>query len=522
MEHLRKALLFCNLLLIVNAYSNTVNVTNFGAIPNNLSFDYSDSIQSAINCLANGDILQIPAGNYTLSKQLYLNGKSNVVIIAQGAIMYLTQNVTPWTFPNGAPPLRSAICLYASTNVTISGLSIIGNFSTGIPNAQHSIPQVEGILVYYYSSGCKVLNCTVNNVNGDGIHFYHCCDNGIAENNYVAHTDLDGILFHSASNNGRISNNTINNTFIAIEVEGRIDSTDQQLRPCSNYTISNNIIDGTFDKGILIDWSHNVNIICNSFSNAKCIHFIGCSNSSVCNNIMNNCRYGVIAWKEKDTFSNQVHCSDLLVSNNSFLQSASLPDTWLPVSAHFYFKDASNITIINNTINIYDYTSKNIAIQTNEADNVVVRNNAISNYKYCILLGSNTLLEGNNLSCIAWNSPILLDTTPPALSNISIVNNCFEHGNGSITLGGNTMKSASNIIINNNRFKSQEGLYPIFVYRNITGCMISGNIFEESTKQAVYVDINQTITSLSVINNIAPGGFGWNGKNVYEFGNITQ
>ena len=136
-------LLTVNLINVPVSYAATINITSYGATPND-GTDDTVAIQNAINAASPGDTVYIPNGTFNVTN--VINAKSNVNIQGQsqsGAIL---------KFTGGSA--RSAIILCnGKSNITISALTIDGNNSPH-PNA--------GIRAEN-SSYITVKNCTIKN-----------------------------------------------------------------------------------------------------------------------------------------------------------------------------------------------------------------------------------------------------------------------------------------------------------------------------------------------------------------------
>lgn len=133
-----------------------------------------------------------------------------------------------------------------------------------------------------------------------GIHII--CDNNNSQKSYtnsprffdiyknkIKNTRYNGILIHALCSNFNVYNNTVDSAqCIGIEVEGRLgNNKNTSVYPCKNGNIYNNNITNCGDWGILLIWSHNINVyknICKN--NIGCFLSIGCTNTSIYQNFL--------------------------------------------------------------------------------------------------------------------------------------------------------------------------------------------------------------------------------------------
>lgn len=363
-----------------------------------------------------------------------------------------------------------------------------------------------------------MINCSITNVGGDGIHLYDNCDYAAVSNNYVAQTGLDGILIQGRAKNGTITNNKVCNTFLGIEIEGRFGSAtnNPDVQPCSSMVITGNIIESANNQAILANWSSFIIVNNNSIQGGQGVHFIGCTYSEASNNNFYNSLFGVII--DPESYIPIPISSYITVANNMFYQLTSNTNNprW---PGAFSIKNASNIILDKNMlVTTIGQGGIGIYSATSNVD-VVLSNNTVKYYGPSVAIGSNSRIEGNFLLSKYFTAPIFLPSDEDIV-NLTINNNDFYGGNGTLSFLGTSSRTASGIVISNNRFNSWDGNYAIFIYQKMQDCIISNNLFKDASKISIWVDQNQTLSNVVASGNIAKGGANFNGKQYVNVGNI--
>jgi hypothetical protein len=215
---------------------STVNVTNYGAVPNDGRDDRS-AIIAAMNASAPGDTIYFPAGTYNVSSDIFLKGGGRVYRGAPGDgstklvgvdgnhIFHVQEDNTridSFTF-DGEPVMIDQNQGKRVSNVVVNnnvmyvhgtGANVYGiTFTTGVNNSTFSNNRIEnapmGIYGYYWT------NLTINNnefVNDNqGMHLDTLADNTssglLIEQNYFSGIRRMGIEYQGAGINSIIQDN---------------------------------------------------------------------------------------------------------------------------------------------------------------------------------------------------------------------------------------------------------------------------------------------------------------------------
>ena len=253
--------------------------TRTGAVNDILYVDglYYTSIQEAIDDLpSSGGKIIIPAGTYSISSQLNLSNKSNIIIEGAGKSTIITPTTTMYL-----------VQLYRANNIVIKNINFDCN-----SNSTYGMRCIN----LQGSTDCTIDECWFNDayfaiyLDDDGSS-YPCENNLITSNTiyncrYGIYTNADYAATAGASINksNRITDNNfdMNNTSssLAIDINNY----------CASYILSGNTIQNTGSHGIDITYSYGMIISENSINDAggNGIHFQGGKGLIITSNIIQN------------------------------------------------------------------------------------------------------------------------------------------------------------------------------------------------------------------------------------------
>ena len=226
-EALRQCGLLCKMSLAVilclclSSYAATLNISDYGAVPDDAGDDRT-AINSAILAASPNDTVFFPAGTYHVSGSI--TGKTGVRLEgASGAVLLYV-----------GTSADIILSLNAMSNVTVTGLTLDGNNSAlvtqGIQASNGSGIRLEnltiqnignistwgphGILFSPSVTDSTITNNTITNIGtgtawGAGIRLAHGSSRNRVENNTIADTGRGGILCNDNSTDAVICNNTV-------------------------------------------------------------------------------------------------------------------------------------------------------------------------------------------------------------------------------------------------------------------------------------------------------------------------
>ncbi len=236
-----RILLGCSLVCLLGASASaaTLNVTSYGAVPND-SGDDTAGIQAAMNAAAAGDEVFLPAGTYRISNNLsplsntkiYGAGAASTTILYVGTDAHSIFNMLNLTGveiayatldgDNGASQVINGIKAQACTNLYVHDLTIqnIGPANTG-----------DGVKLTATVTNSQFVNCKFSNIgitNGwcSAFRISQGSSNNIISGNTIDNTGRGGILCDNNSTDLQIRNNTVthsNGTRLSIELFGGCD-----------------------------------------------------------------------------------------------------------------------------------------------------------------------------------------------------------------------------------------------------------------------------------------------------------
>jgi len=175
---------------------NIYRVVDYGARCNG-SADDADAIQRAFNALPNGAALEFPRGTCNYSKQVMLNGKTNVVVYGFGMNTSIIRATTQTS---------SAFTINRGDRVKIRDMALVG------ANTRERISYAAARGIYFAeSSNVTITGTRVENVSGSGITFWRV-NTGTVLNNFVKRSWADGFHITGSSSNFVVSNNLAEDT----------------------------------------------------------------------------------------------------------------------------------------------------------------------------------------------------------------------------------------------------------------------------------------------------------------------
>jgi len=214
--------------------SNSLSITTYGAVANNIASDSTTAIQNCINAAqSQGKIVWIPSGTF------YLNGTSGLVangVTIQGAGMWYSTIYRNVPLPN-SQPLGAT---FQVTSCTVKNFAVDSNATsratadgcggamdtTGTNWLADSIWTQHAMSGFWASgTGGKVQNCRLTSIWADGCNLNNVSlgatvGNGLTStNNFIRGTGDDGTVINSVNYNGS-----------------------QTYSPMQNCTISNNTV----------------------------------------------------------------------------------------------------------------------------------------------------------------------------------------------------------------------------------------------------------------------------------------
>ncbi|MCQ4086305.1 right-handed parallel beta-helix repeat-containing protein [Saccharibacillus sp. JS10] len=201
-----------------------LSVTDFGAVANDGKDDYAAFVAAIKAAKEQKKTLSIPAGEFSLSKILKIDG---ITVVGAGK----ESTVLVSTDPNGGSidlsgdgvQLRNLTHTYQTTVPRGNGshdknsITVRGATNFVIDNVRVNKSSTAGIMMAYGSNNGVVSNNTVENTNADGIHMTTESHHITVENNTVMGVGDDGIAVVSYDtspspvNNIKIRGNQIGN-----------------------------------------------------------------------------------------------------------------------------------------------------------------------------------------------------------------------------------------------------------------------------------------------------------------------
>ncbi|WP_158942838.1 malectin domain-containing carbohydrate-binding protein [Granulicella sp. S190] len=200
--------------------ANSVSITDYGAVANDSTHDYSSQIQNAINyASANGQIVWIPQGTFHIVNQLLVN---NVIMQGAGAwysVLYWDTLDYP-DLPGASVPSTDQITGESSTleNFAMDSNSNreVHKYGVNLHGANWKIDslwvQHAGPSLWLQGTGGLVQNMRINNSFADGINLNNgngdaaqgtnVGNNLTARNNFVRGTGDDGVAINSVAVGG--------------------------------------------------------------------------------------------------------------------------------------------------------------------------------------------------------------------------------------------------------------------------------------------------------------------------------
>ncbi|WP_102127664.1 right-handed parallel beta-helix repeat-containing protein [Deinococcus planocerae] len=222
----------------VAAPSGAVDVKSFGARGDG-STDDTDALRRAA---ASGKSLYFPSGTYRVRRVISFQNLNGQTITGQNATLKQDSNFTR----DGD---NAVLFLKNSSNVTIQGLTVIGNRTSSTPSSI----DIDGVKVADSSSvTLRAMNVSRATTNGITVRD----TNGLViENTTVAQSNHHGIWIWRGRNT-RLSGNTVNDSGIGILATAG-----------DGFTAENNRISGTSDTGTKTEGVNNVVYRGNTVSN---------------------------------------------------------------------------------------------------------------------------------------------------------------------------------------------------------------------------------------------------------------
>ena len=216
--------------------SNSLSITSYGAVANNIGSDSTSAIQNCINAAqSQGKIVWIPSGTF------YLNGTSGLVangVTIQGAGMWYSTIYRNVPLPNSQPlgatfqvtsctVKNFAVDSNATSRATVDGCG--GAMDTTGTNWLADSIWTQHAMSGFWASGTggKVQNCRLLSIWADGCNLNNVSlgatvgNSLTSSNNFIRGTGDDGTVINSVNNNGSqtytpMQNcSIINNTVIA-------------------------------------------------------------------------------------------------------------------------------------------------------------------------------------------------------------------------------------------------------------------------------------------------------------------
>ncbi len=196
--------------------ANTLSITSYGAQPNNISFDNSGPINSALSAgQSQGKPVWIPAGTWYSSGGV-LNATDVTVEGAGPWYSSVVDTSTSWS--NGFFFLAHGasfqnLCIDATQPDAFPGLyAILAYGSTNNPGwTLNNVWARHTMLTWGTGVGILIENCRVNNSFGDGMNINNtngtACGNVTVTNNFARGNGDDGITLNSSNTSAPVMTN---------------------------------------------------------------------------------------------------------------------------------------------------------------------------------------------------------------------------------------------------------------------------------------------------------------------------
>jgi hypothetical protein len=325
--------------------SEWVSVSDFGAIPNDTTNDYTTNIQEALNSGA-GTIL-VPAGLYIVTDILRIN--SNQTLLAYGA-RFIRKANTSAVIINNADGVTGGYD--ANTNIKVIGLTIDGNMANYPANCT--------LLAFGHTNLVTVKDC----------EFVNCPIWHNIEFNAVRDGIIDKCSFHHSNTTSEMVQLDLmvaNNVFPWF---GPYDNT-----PCKNVIVSNCVffagLDGIGSHSYSTVYPHsNIQIINNYFHNltGTAVKPYNYTNLLVTGNSIDSCLHGI----RTTALSNIDYIRNYAITNNNISNLTLNSVEGRAINIHY----CSGLTITGNKI---DNITRH-AIGIDFCNKFTVHNNIIYNY----------------------------------------------------------------------------------------------------------------------------------------------
>jgi len=242
--------------------ANSLSITSYGAVANNIGVDSTTPIQNCINAAqSQGKSVWFPQGTF------YLNGTAGLVangITIQGAGMWYSTIYRNVPLPNNSGGLGAT---FQVTSCTVKNFATDSNATsrasvdgcggamdtTGTNWLADSIWTQHAMSGFWASgTGGTVQNCRLLSIWADGCNLNNVSLNGTvgnnltAKNNFIRGTGDDGTVFNSVNNNGSTTYTPMSNCLITnCTVIAAWGGKDIAIYGGSGQTITNNYMSDT-------------------------------------------------------------------------------------------------------------------------------------------------------------------------------------------------------------------------------------------------------------------------------------
>ncbi len=455
---MKKLILFLSLLsqIIITSNSQVLDITNFGAIPNDGLNDLP-AVISAMNTANDGDTIYIPEGTFLIGGTI--EPQENISFVGEDALLSILK------YQNNSSTEIDFFSINDLENITLANFTIDANHSNEVRNAIHQYTNSFGDITYnnliikniQHDEGngmhlvqdatapsTAIKNCTFTSIRG---HFSTAIllytGNFIVKNNTV--NTIGGNGLNGTNVSGKLLSNTISDVgndfqtadesgFMSIEFHP--DDTDPGPY---NFEVDNN----TIDSWMSIVGANNVAIRNNTIAGNGWLE-LGITNGIIDNNTIDNSSAS-IPWRALCGMDIQSPSNHLLIENN-----------------HINYARMSGISINGHAGNWPEQYIEKIYFKKNLIENTQNE------------FDSTSTASGTGISIIAYGSKIDFDentirnntadgvgiarfnAAPYLPDELTFINNTISNNNGAALWDGDFIYQGQNLYSNNNTIANNQ------------------------------------------------------------------